>query len=63
MTTYEDTLTWLEGSHTLAMGGSFNNYYADNWDITQLAPTITFATSTNDPAFNVISSSANYPGG
>ena len=63
VTTYADTLTWLKGSHTLAMGGSFNNYYAKNWDITQLAPTITFATGSTDPAFNAISNSANYPGG
>jgi len=63
VTNYENTLTWLKGQHTFAFGGSFTNYYAKNWDITQLAPTITFATSTNDPAFNVISSSANYPGG
>ena len=63
VTTYENTLTWLKGSHTLAMGGAFNNYYAKNWDITQLAPTITFATASTDPAFAPISNSANYPGG
>ena len=63
VTNYEDTLTWLKGRHTVAFGGSYANYYADNWDITQLAPTITFAVAATDPAFNAISSSANYPGG
>jgi hypothetical protein len=63
VTTFEDTVTWLKGSHTISMGGQLNHFYARNWDITQLAPTIAFGLASTDPAFNILSNSANYPGG
>jgi hypothetical protein len=62
---YEDTLTWLKGKHTVAMGGSFTSIRFENWDVPGgLVPGITFGVSSNDPMFSVLGeASGNYPGG
>ena len=60
---FENTLTWLKGRHTVAMGASWANYYGRNWNVTQLVPSVSFGMTTADPAYSIISSSANYPGG
>ena len=62
-TVYEDTLTWLKGKHTVAMGGSYTHLYGRNWNANQLAPDVTFGVSSTDPAYAFLSNSANYPGG
>lgn len=63
VTSYEDTLTWLKGRHTVSSGASYSKYYARNFNISSLVPTITFGVASTDPAFNVLSNPANYPGG
>ncbi|MEW5984747.1 MAG: carboxypeptidase regulatory-like domain-containing protein [Acidobacteriota bacterium] len=60
---YEDTLTWLKGKHTFTMGGSYTHIYGENWNANQLAPSISFGTASTDPAYAMLSTSANYPGG
>ena len=62
-TVYEDTLTWLKGKHTVAMGGSYTHLYGRNWNANRLAPDVTFGVSSADPAYSFLSNSANYPGG
>jgi hypothetical protein len=62
-TNFENTLTWLKGRHTVATGASYARYYGENWNVSQLAPIITFGMVTTDPAYNLLSNSANYPGG
>jgi hypothetical protein len=62
-TNIENTLTWLRGRHTVSTGASFARYYAENMNVSQLAPVVTFGMVTTDPAYSILSNSANYPGG
>lgn len=56
----ENTLTWLKGSHSLTMGGSWNQF--DLWAHNQiLVPRVNFGIVTGDPALAVIGA-ANLPG-
>ncbi len=63
-TNFENSLTWLKGRHTVAMGASFAHYYGDNWNVSQLVPNITLGVASTDPAFAMLGeASGNYPGG
>ncbi len=56
----EDTLTWLRGSHSISMGGSFTQY--DIWaKNSTLVPRVNFDVLTSDPASGLFSA-ANFPG-
>ena len=56
----EDTLTWLRGTHSLSLGGSFTQ--ADLWLRNQtLVPTINFGIATGDPA-DAMFTQGNFPG-
>jgi hypothetical protein len=56
----EDTLSWLKGKHSLAMGGSFTR--GDVWLYNkQNAPDITFGMATGDPS-DTMFTTANFPG-
>ncbi len=56
----EDTLTWLKGTHSVSMGGSFTQY--DVWaKNSNLVPRVNFDTITSDPASGLFSA-ANFPG-
>jgi Carboxypeptidase regulatory-like domain len=54
---FEDTLTWLKGKHSFSMGGSYTITKTTNWNDT-IVPTITFSTSSLDPAYNFLTTSA-----
>ena len=58
--TAEDTVTWLKGSHSFTMGGSFSQFQIWLKNST-LAPAITFGMVANDPA-NGLFTNANFPG-
>lgn len=63
-TNFENALTWLKGRHTISTGASYAHYYADNWNVAQLVPNITFGTGSTDPAYSMLGeASGNYPGG
>src|SRR6266540_2213658 len=50
----EDTLTWLKGTHSVSMGGSFTQY--DVWaKNSNLVPRVNFDTITSDPASGLFS--------
>jgi hypothetical protein len=56
----DNTLSWLKGSHSLQMGGSFTRQ--DIWVQNQTyVPTINFGVASNDPV-DVIFSTTNFPG-
>jgi hypothetical protein len=58
--TVGDTLTWLRGSHSLTMGGSFTQY--DIWAInSMLVPQLRFGVLSSDPA-NALFNANNFPG-
>jgi carboxypeptidase family protein/TonB-dependent receptor-like protein len=59
-TTAEDTLTWLKGSHSITMGGSFSQYSIWMKNST-LVPQIAFGLANSDPA-NSLFTTANFPG-
>ena len=56
----EDTLTWLKGSHSISMGGSWTQYtlWARN---SALLPSIDFDVVSGDPALGLFTN-ANFPG-
>jgi hypothetical protein len=56
----EDTLTWLKGTHSLSMGGSWTQYTlrANN---SALLPTISFDVVSGDPALSLFNTT-NFPG-
>ena len=56
----EDTLTWLKGSHSISMGGSWTQYtlWARN---SALLPAIDFDVVSGDPALGLFTT-ANFPG-
>ena len=56
----EDTMTWLKGSHSLSLGGSWTQYtlWAEN---SALLPAIDFDVVTGDPALGLFTT-ANFPG-
>lgn len=56
----EDTVTWLRGTHSISMGGSFTQY--DIWmNNSTLVPRVNFAALSSDPAASVFNA-ANFPG-
>ncbi|HEX6975292.1 MAG TPA: TonB-dependent receptor, partial [Vicinamibacterales bacterium] len=56
----EDTLTWLRGTHSLSIGGSWTQ--ADLWLKSQtLVPTVNFGIATGDTA-DAMFTTANFPG-
>ena len=56
----EDTLTWLKGSHSISMGGSFTQY--DIWaKNSALVPQINFGVLASDPAAGLFNAT-NFPG-
>jgi hypothetical protein len=55
-----DTLNWINGSHSLAFGGSFSEVKISTWSQT-LAPTIAFGVDSRDPALAMFTT-ANFPG-
>jgi hypothetical protein len=62
--TYEDTLTWLKGKHSLSIGGTFaqtKERYSGEYPV---QTSLTFGLNSNDPAYNYfVYNSGNYPGG
>ena len=57
---FEDTLSWLKGSHSITSGVSFTQY--DIWAMnSMLVPQLRFGVLTSDPA-NAMFSAANFPG-
>jgi hypothetical protein len=57
---FEDTLSWLKGSHSITTGVSFTQY--DLWAKNEmLVPQLRFQVLTSDPA-NAMFSAANFPG-
>ena len=57
---FEDTLSWLRGSHSITAGLSATQY--DIWAVdSMLVPQLRFAVLTSDPA-NAMFSAANFPG-
>ncbi len=57
---FENTLSWLKGSHSITAGGSFTQF--DIWAVDEmLVPQLRFAVLTSDPA-NAMFSAANFPG-
>ena len=56
----DNTLTWLKGSHSLQMGGTYTQ--ADVWLLSDtIVPAISFGVVTGDPAANMFTA-ANFPG-
>jgi hypothetical protein len=56
----EDTLTWLKGSHSFSIGGSWTQF--DLWaKNSSMMPAVSFDTLTTDPARGMFSA-ANFPG-
>ena len=57
---FEDTLSWLRGSHSITAGASFTQF--DIWAKDEmLVPQIRFGVLTSDPA-NALFTAANFPG-
>jgi hypothetical protein len=57
---FEDTLSWLKGTHSITAGASFTQY--DIWAKNEmLVPQLRFGVLTSDPA-NAMFSAANFPG-
>jgi hypothetical protein len=56
----EDTVTWLKGSHSVSLGGSWTQYtlWAEN---SAMLPAIDFDVVTGDPALGLFTT-ANFPG-
>ena len=54
-----DTLTWLKGSHSLSLGGSFTHIGLWAWNQT-VVPTIGFGIATGDPG-NAMFNTTNFP--
>jgi hypothetical protein len=57
-----NTMNWLKGKHNVSLGGEYGRY--DVWLLTQsstIPPSITFGTTTGDPALAMFSA-ANFPG-
>jgi hypothetical protein len=56
----EDTMTWLKGSHSVSMGGTWTQYtlFARN---SNLIPSINFDVVSGDPALSLFTT-ANFPG-
>ncbi|MGA2263310.1 MAG: TonB-dependent receptor, partial [Acidobacteriota bacterium] len=63
---FQDTMTWSHGSHSLSFGGSFTNVALWIQDITYTVPPITFGVNTTyDPArfmFDATNGPKNFPG-
>ncbi|HEX8071187.1 MAG TPA: TonB-dependent receptor [Pyrinomonadaceae bacterium] len=59
--TFTDTVTWVKGTHTLNMGGTFSQY--NNWTnaLNNIVPSLTLGVDTTDPV-NGVFTSANFPG-
>jgi hypothetical protein len=58
---FENTLTWLRGSHSLSMGASYTKlgiWVKNNPPVTTLA----FGLLTGDPALTIFNTAANFPG-
>ena len=64
---FEDTLTWLKGKHSISMGGSWQQIKMRNFGSTPYPATLYFGTSSLDTtAYNMLDYSAgaaNFPGG
>ncbi len=65
VSSFEDTVTWTKGSHSLSFGFSFTNIGSWTWSQT-VVPSITFGVDTTfDPAasmFNTTNGPVNFPG-
>jgi hypothetical protein len=64
-TTFEDTLTWLKGSHSISMGGNWTRISSRGWSKYAPYSGLTFGTSSLDTvAYNMLdATSGNFPGG
>jgi hypothetical protein len=58
---FEDTLTWLKGSHSMSMGFAYTRLgiWVQNLNV---VPTIGFGLLTGDPALAMFSNAGNFPG-
>jgi hypothetical protein len=64
VTNFENSMTWLKGAHTVVFGGSYTHLYGDNWNISQIVPSVSFGVDSRDPAYNMLAhTSGNFPGG
>jgi hypothetical protein len=57
---FQNTTTWLKGSHTFAFGGSYGDLSRWSWEHVQV-PTINFGVVSTDPALSMFTT-ANFPG-
>jgi len=57
---FEDSVSWLKGSHSITAGGSFTHFQTTSY-VSSLVPTVTFDVLTGDPALNMFTA-ANFPG-
>lgn len=64
---FEDTLTWIKGAHSLSFGGSWARISMRNWATTPTEASLTFGLATQDAtAYQMLDSvngAANFPGG
>jgi hypothetical protein len=61
---FDDTLTWLKGSHTISAGATFTHIKWRGWFDTVVDGLIGFGMDSRDPAYTMFeSASGNYPGG
>jgi hypothetical protein len=65
--TFEDTLSWIKGNHSVSTGVTYTRIKFENWGYTGnagVAVPITIGLSSSDPAYSVFTNtSGNYPGG
>lgn len=52
---FSDTVTWIAGAHNVSFGGQYKLIRAESTAINRIVPTINFGLLSNDPAFNIFS--------
>jgi len=52
---FSDTVTWIAGSHNISFGGQHKLIRAESTAIGRIVPTVNFGLLSNDPAFNIFS--------
>lgn len=61
-TIFSDNLTWINGSHTITMGGEYKRIRLIDDNRPQFVPTIGFAVASTDPILSQVFTAANLPG-
>ena len=55
---FEDTLTWLKGKHSISMGASWQRVEMRNWNMTPFYTNVSTSVSTLDPAYQYMTTAA-----